>query len=65
MSSIAERRAAFRALHQSGCFVLPNPWDGGSAIRLGKLGFKAIASTALGRRGPWAARTVNCRWRRC
>ncbi len=52
MSSIAERRAAFRALHQSGCFVLPNPWDGGSAIRLAKLGFKALASTSAG--AAWA-----------
>ena len=52
MSSIAERRAAFRTLHQSGCFVLPNPWDGGSAIRLAKLGFKAIASTSAG--AAWA-----------
>ena len=52
MSSIAERRSAFRALHQSGCFVLPNPWDGGSAIRLAKLGFKALASTSAG--AAWA-----------
>lgn len=52
MSSIAERRAAFRMLHQSGCFVLPNPWDGGSAIRLARLGFKAIASTSAG--AAWA-----------
>ena len=52
MSSIAERRAAFRTLHQSGCFVLPNPWDGGSAVRLAKLGFKAIASTSAG--AAWA-----------
>ncbi len=52
MSTITERRAAFRALHQSGCFVLPNPWDGGSAIRLARLGFKAIASTSAG--AAWA-----------
>lgn len=52
MRSITERRAAFRALHQSGCFVLPNPWDGGSAIRLATLGFKAIASTSAG--AAWA-----------
>ncbi|HTY49089.1 MAG TPA: isocitrate lyase/phosphoenolpyruvate mutase family protein [Steroidobacteraceae bacterium] len=52
MTSIAERRAAFRALHQSGCFVLPNPWDGGSAIRLAKLGFQALASTSAG--AAWA-----------
>ncbi len=52
MRSIAQRRAAFRALHQSGCFVLPNPWDGGSAIRLAKLGFQALASTSAG--AAWA-----------
>lgn len=44
----AERRAAFRALHQDGCFVIPNPWDIGSARRLEKLGFKALASTGAG-----------------
>lgn len=53
MTSIVERRAAFCALHQSGCFVLPNPWDGGSAIRLAKLGFQAIASTSAG--AAWAS----------
>ena len=52
MSSIVERRAAFRALHGSGCFCLPNPWDGGSAIRLAKLGFAALASTSAG--AAWA-----------
>lgn len=52
MSSVRERRAAFRALHESGCFVLPNPWDGGSAIRLAKLGFPALASTSAG--AAWA-----------
>jgi len=40
--------AAFRALHQSGCFVLPNPWDIGSAIYLRHLGFKALATTSAG-----------------
>jgi 2-methylisocitrate lyase-like PEP mutase family enzyme len=39
---------AFRALHQSGCFVLPNPWDAGSAIYLHRLGFKALATTSAG-----------------
>ncbi len=38
----------FRRLHESGCFVIPNPWDPGSAIYLEKLGFKAIASTSAG-----------------
>ncbi|RRN63160.1 isocitrate lyase/phosphoenolpyruvate mutase family protein [Caulobacter sp. 602-1] len=44
----AARRAAFRALHAEGCFVLPNPWDVGGAKRLEKLGFKALASTSAG-----------------
>jgi 2-methylisocitrate lyase-like PEP mutase family enzyme len=52
MTPITERRAAFRALHQSGCFALPNPWDGGTAKRLEKAGFKAIASTSAG--AAWA-----------
>jgi len=38
----------FRLLHQSGCFVLPNPWDVGSAIYLAHIGFKALASTSAG-----------------
>ena len=52
MPTITERRAAFRALHQSGCFALPNPWDGGTALRLERAGFKAIASTSAG--AAWA-----------
>ncbi|GAB7521512.1 isocitrate lyase/PEP mutase family protein [Paraburkholderia sp. 2C] len=44
----AERRAAFRALHASGCFILPNPWDAGSARYLQSLGFKALATTSAG-----------------
>ena len=40
--------AAFRALHESGCFVLPNPWDAGSAEYLRHLGFKALATTSAG-----------------
>src|SRR4051812_39180707 len=39
---------AFRALHEAGCFVLPNPWDAGSAVALAQLGFKALASTSGG-----------------
>ena len=46
--SVAEKRAAFRALHQEGCFVLPNPWDVGSARLLQHLGFPALASTSSG-----------------
>lgn len=40
--------AKFRALHESGCFVLPNPWDIGSAVYLQQLGFKALATTSAG-----------------
>lgn len=47
-NSFSARRAAFRALHAEGCFTLPNPWDIGSARRLEKLGFKALASTSAG-----------------
>jgi 2-methylisocitrate lyase-like PEP mutase family enzyme len=46
--TIAEKRAAFRALHDSGCFMLPNPWDVGSARYLQGLGFKALATTSAG-----------------
>src|SRR5437773_5710151 len=38
----------FRALHESGCFVLPNPWDVGTAVYLHHLGFKALATTSAG-----------------
>ena len=38
----------FHALHESGCFVLPNPWDIGTAIYLERLGFKALATTSAG-----------------
>jgi 2-methylisocitrate lyase-like PEP mutase family enzyme len=38
----------FRALHESGCFVLPNPWDAGTAIYLQQLGFNALATTSAG-----------------
>ena len=41
-------RARFRALHQKGCFVIPNPWDLGSARLLQHLGFEALASTSSG-----------------
>lgn len=51
-TDLATRRAAFRALHDDGCFVLPNPWDAGSAVRLKALGFKALASTSAG--AAWA-----------
>jgi 2-methylisocitrate lyase-like PEP mutase family enzyme len=48
MRSVAERRAVFRRLHESGCFVLPNPWDVGSARLLQHMGFQAVASTSSG-----------------
>ena len=40
--------ARFHELHESGCFVLPNPWDVGSTIYLEHLGFKAVATTSAG-----------------
>ena len=46
--SVAEKRARFRKLHESGCFVIPNPWDLGSARYLQHLGFPALASTSSG-----------------
>ena len=42
------KRAEFRRLHQAGCFVMPNPWDIGTARYLAQLGFKALASTSSG-----------------
>src|SRR5881409_4199175 len=38
----------FRAMHDSGCFVLPNPWDIGTTIYLERLGFNALATTSAG-----------------
>jgi 2-methylisocitrate lyase-like PEP mutase family enzyme len=48
MSRQSEAVETFHALHESGCFVLPNPWDAGSAIYLEHLGFKAVATTSAG-----------------
>lgn len=48
MPSIAEKRRIFRQLHEAGCFVIPNPWDAGSARYLQHLGFKALATTSAG-----------------
>jgi len=48
MKDVVAKRAEFRALHRQGCFVLPNPWDAGSARLLQNLGFKALASTSSG-----------------
>jgi 2-methylisocitrate lyase-like PEP mutase family enzyme len=44
----SDRRARFRQLHESGCFMLPNPYDVGTAVYLKHLGFKALASTSSG-----------------
>jgi 2-methylisocitrate lyase-like PEP mutase family enzyme len=46
--SVADKRGVFRALHETGCFVIPNPWDVGSARYLQGLGFKALATTSSG-----------------
>ncbi len=48
VKNLAARRAAFRKLHESGCFVIPNPWDVGSARALERQGFKALATTSSG-----------------
>src|SRR5271168_2370040 len=46
--SIADKRRAFHRLHEGGCFVIPNPWDVGSARYLQRIGFKALATTSSG-----------------
>jgi 2-methylisocitrate lyase-like PEP mutase family enzyme len=51
--SVADKRNTFRKLHESGCWVIPNPWDVGSARYLQGLGFKALATTSSGY--AWAA----------
>ena len=48
LSDFRSRRAAFRKLHESGCFVIPNPWDIGTACYLRHLGFPALATTSSG-----------------
>jgi methylisocitrate lyase len=48
MIDTASKRETFRRLHESGCFVIPNPWDVGSARYLARLGFKALATTSSG-----------------
>ena len=44
----ADKRATFKKMHESGCFIIPNPFDAGSARALQHLGFKALASTSAG-----------------
>jgi 2-methylisocitrate lyase-like PEP mutase family enzyme len=46
--STSDKRRTFRRLHEAGCFVIPNPWDAGSARYLQSLGFKALATTSSG-----------------
>jgi 2-methylisocitrate lyase-like PEP mutase family enzyme len=46
--SVTDKRREFRQLHESGCFLIPNPWDVGSALYLQSLGFRALASTSSG-----------------
>lgn len=48
MPSVPEKRAAFRHLHEGGCFVMPNPWDAGTTRYLEHAGFKALATTSSG-----------------
>jgi 2-methylisocitrate lyase-like PEP mutase family enzyme len=48
MSVQDERVAEFHGLHSSGCFVMPNPWDIGSALALEQMGFRALATTSAG-----------------
>jgi len=48
MTTTTAKRAAFRSLHESGCFVIPNPWDVGSGRLFQHLGFKALASSSAG-----------------
>jgi 2-methylisocitrate lyase-like PEP mutase family enzyme len=46
--SVVDKRHTFRTLHESGCFVIPNPWNAGGARYLAGLGFKALATTSSG-----------------
>ena len=48
MPTVSEKRKEFRRLHQSGCFVIPNPWDVGTTRYLENAGFKALATTSAG-----------------
>jgi len=48
MTQASERCRVFHELHRSGCFVIPNPWDAGSARLLARLGFPALATTSSG-----------------
>jgi 2-methylisocitrate lyase-like PEP mutase family enzyme len=58
--SVADKRRVFHQKHQGGCFVIPNPWNVGSARCLQSLGFKALAATSPG----FASSLRICRWLR-
>ena len=61
MSTQDDRVTEFRRLHESGCFVMPNPWDVGSARGLQHLGFPALATTSAGFAwNPPSARSTAC-----
>jgi 2-methylisocitrate lyase-like PEP mutase family enzyme len=53
MTAHVDRVAEFHRLHEAGCFVMPNPWDVGSALALEQLGFPALASTSAGLAWTW------------
>jgi 2-methylisocitrate lyase-like PEP mutase family enzyme len=60
MRTQAEKAAAFRALHdEPGTFIIPNPWDAGTARLLASFGFKALATTSLGLANTWGRGTVS------
>jgi len=48
MTEVSDRCRVFHQLHERGCFIIPNPWDAGSARALASLGFKALATTSAG-----------------
>jgi 2-methylisocitrate lyase-like PEP mutase family enzyme len=48
MPTVADKRQTFRKLHEAGCFVIPNPWNVGTARYFQHLGFKALATTSSG-----------------
>ena len=48
MTTMAERAERFVELHRQGCFIVPNPWDRGSAVLLAGQGFQALASSSAG-----------------
>ena len=56
MRSQMEKAELFRALHaRPGAFIIPNPWDAGTAKLLAAMGFEALATTSLGLANTWAA----------